>query len=139
LIAAEQLPDVSDRSAEELRTRFRQLPAQLHTSGLAATYAFLAARSGTASSQELRDAYGRVAELIRGHLAELELVPGGLSSTPVPAAHQDMFTALGQMDTVDYARASAEVARLFGWLRRIAEAVYADRSGGGQDDGEGRT
>ncbi|MDT0329344.1 type III-B CRISPR module-associated protein Cmr5 [Nocardiopsis lambiniae] len=122
--AAGLLPDVVGDNARELRSRFRHLPVQLHTSGLAATYAFLAARSHSASSDRLTGAYRDVAKQIRVHLADKGMVPAGLGTAVGPEAHRAMLSALGEMDAQSYARASREVSVLFSWLRRLADAVY---------------
>lgn len=122
--AAGLLPQVEGEHAKELRTRFRHLPVQLHSSGLASTYAFLAARSASASSPHLQRAYTEVAQRIRTHLAEEHLIDAGLSTAPAPRVHRAMMEALAGMDAVSYARATREIAALFSWLRRLADAVY---------------
>lgn len=122
--AAGLLPQATGDNAKELRSRFRHLPIQLHGSGLAATYAFIAARSNSASSERLTQAYRDVARQIRAHLADKGLVPESLVSAEEPGVHRAMLSALGGMDWATYARAGREVAILFSWLRRLADAVY---------------
>ncbi|KUP98491.1 type III-B CRISPR module-associated protein Cmr5 [Thermobifida cellulosilytica] len=124
--AAALLPNVSPEHAKELRTRFRQLPVQLHTSGLAATYAFLAARSKADDTDRLKRAYAEVAQRIRSYLADQGLLSPELGTAPAPEVHRKVLAELGRMDTDSYARASAETALLFSWLRRLADAVYAE-------------
>ncbi|MFL1378497.1 MULTISPECIES: type III-B CRISPR module-associated protein Cmr5 [unclassified Nocardiopsis] len=136
--AAGLLPEATGDNARELRSRFRHLPVQLHGSGLAATYAFLAARSNSASSERLTQAYGAVAQQIRTHLAEKGLVPDTLAREEGPGAHRTMLAVLGDMDRATYARAGREVAVLFSWLRRLADAVYPSTGQGSSEGGEER-
>ncbi|MEY9214320.1 type III-B CRISPR module-associated protein Cmr5 [Thermobifida halotolerans] len=124
--AALLLPEGDPARAKELRTRFRRLPVQLRTSGLAATYAFLAARSGTSGSDPLGRSYADVAQQVRARLADAGLLPAEVRTAAAPAVHRTVLRELGEMDTARYARATAEVALLFGWLRRLAEAVYVE-------------
>jgi CRISPR type III-B/RAMP module-associated protein Cmr5 len=109
----------------ELRTRYRQLPVMLRTAGLAATYAFIAAKSRDTSA--LGQAYARVADGIRQHLADRNLIAAGLG----PRDHRGMLTLLAEMDLPAYTQASAEVGELAQWLARLADAVYRDPSGAG--------
>lgn len=136
--AAGLLPEATGDNAKELRSRFRHLPVQLHDSGLAATYAFIAARSNSASSERLTQAYRDVARQIRTHLADKGLIPDGLVGAEEPGVHRAMLSALGDMDWATYARAGREVAVLFSWLRRLADAVYPNtKSDSGRPEGEG--
>jgi CRISPR type III-B/RAMP module-associated protein Cmr5 len=112
--------------SQELRTRYRQLPVMLRTAGLAATYAFVAAKAN--DKGDLAAAYREVARGIRTQLAARGLLPG--DGTAV--SDQQMLAKLAEMDLHDYARASAEVAALTRWLGRLADAVYERR-----DTGEG--
>ncbi|OLT29295.1 hypothetical protein BJF83_11940 [Nocardiopsis sp. CNR-923] len=91
---------------------------------MAATYAFLAARSNSASSERLTQAYRAVAQQIRTHLADKGLVAADLATGAEPGVHREMLSALGDMDWAAYARAGREVGVLFSWLRRLADAVY---------------
>src|SRR5699024_2088152 len=142
--AAGLLPEATGDNAKELRSRFRHLPVQLHGSGLAATYAFIAARSNSASSERLTQAYRDVARQIRAHLADKGLLHESLVSAEEPGVHRETLSALGDMDWATYARAGREVAVLFSWLRKLADAVYpstkppANRSAGGGDRGARR-
>ena len=113
--AARMLPGTVDK---ELRTRYRQLRSMLHQAGLAATYAFVASKATGAG--KLPDAYRSVAEGIRERLGTLDVLTGD----PTSATHRDVFEALGKTGAPEYARASAEVAALTGWLSRLADAVY---------------
>lgn len=113
--AARMLPPTIN---DQLRTRYRQLPVMLRTAGLAATYAFLVARTDAAS--ELGRAYGRVAEGIREHLTSRHLLPGDTTAL----RNQDVVARLALVPLRDYARAAAEVEALAGWLSRLAEAAY---------------
>jgi len=125
--AAELLPD---KVSKELRTRYRQLRIMTHTAGLAATYAFIAAKAR--DKNDLADAYRRAGGGIRARLAALGLLEGDARRMSAP----DVLRELGRMDAVQYARASAEVAAFTGWLARLADAVSPDDGDGGPDTGE---
>ena len=117
--AAAALPPASglgDAEKKALRTTYRQLGAMLHNAGLAATYAFVAARS-SAETGVLARAYQEAARGIRKRLSEVGLLSGDLDPRQV-------LEALGKMDPVQYARASAEAAALTRWLSRLADATY---------------
>lgn len=124
--AARILPE---EVGKELRTRYRQLRMMLHTAGLAATYAFIAARSkgldgenDRADGDKLAQAYAAAAAGIREQLHET-----GLFAVDVrPMGVRQFLTALGGMDPVQYARASAEATAFVGWLSRLADATWQD-------------
>ena len=125
--AARALPDEVDR---ELRTRYRQLRAMLHTAGLAATYAFIASKArdadedGTGNGQgKLATAYRDAAAGIRARLSDLSLSPGDVRQMSV----RDFMAELGGMDPVQYARAGAEASAFVGWLSRLADAAWQER------------
>lgn len=126
--AAEALPDQVDR---ELRTRYRQLRVMLHTAGLAATYAFIAAKAkdtdgtGHGRPDKLAVAYQTAGEAIRRRLSARRMFPGGSE----PRNAREVLAALGKMSQVEYARASAEAVALVGWLSRLADAVYVPSDG----------
>jgi CRISPR type III-B/RAMP module-associated protein Cmr5 len=115
---------------QELRTRYRQLRAMLHSAGLAATYAFVAARSNTRQADNqadnddaggaLPEAYRRVADGIKARLGRLEL----LDADPAEVSHRQVLQSLGEANAMEYARASAEITELAGWLSRLADALY---------------
>lgn len=116
--AAAALPRVDkDQDKKALRTRYRQLGNMLHTAGLAATYAFIAARSST-EKDVLADAYRQVAQGLRTRLADVGLL------TTSNLDPREVLEALGAMSAVEYARASAEAAALTRWLSRLADATY---------------
>lgn len=98
----------TDSVTDELRTRYRRLPAMLHTSGLAATYAYVASKS--VGGGELPKAYERVAKAIRDQLDVSETDPA------------DVLTRLGDLSVTEYATATARVRELAGWLSRLATA-----------------
>ncbi|GAB3105818.1 hypothetical protein GCM10027160_00570 [Streptomyces calidiresistens] len=102
-----------------LRTRYRQLPVMLHTTGLAATYAFVLSKTG-GRNKALAEAYDRVANGIRKHIATRRLIPGCTEKTPP----RDVLQAMGNCGGVTYARATAEITLLAGWLSRLAEARH---------------
>jgi CRISPR/Cas system CMR-associated protein Cmr5 small subunit len=112
-------PDVD----KELRTRYKQLRVMLHSAGLAATYAFIAAKSGDAGP--LPVAYRSAALGIRQRLVALGLLTGDAASMTV----RDVMSQLGGMDPARYARASAEAAAFAGWVSRLADAAYTERAG----------
>jgi CRISPR type III-B/RAMP module-associated protein Cmr5 len=103
----------------ELRTRYRHLPVMLRTAGLAATYAFIAAKS-TGGNPELAGAYREAARGIRKRLVEQHLLTGDWRTLTAG----QVLAQLGDMDATGYARASAEAAALTGWLSRLADAMY---------------
>ncbi|MBA9007291.1 type III-B CRISPR module-associated protein Cmr5 [Thermomonospora cellulosilytica] len=112
---------------QELRTRYRQLPVRLRTAGLAATYAFIASKAN--GTDRLAAAYRSAAEGIRRRLVEQGLLAGDWRTMTA----RDVLDQLGHMDAAAYARASAEVAALTGWLSRLADAMYRRPA----DDGDG--
>lgn len=115
--AADLLPSPVTR---EMRTRYRQLRQMLHSAGLAATYAFIAAKSGeTGESRELADAYRRAGAGLRQRLSDIGLLPADRELTAA-----GVLESLGKMSPVEYARASAEARALAGWLSRLADAMY---------------
>ena len=115
--AAGLLPDTVDpKLRKELRTRYRQLRAMLHGAGLAATYAFVAAKT----SGDLGESYGTVAHGLRRRLTDRGLFTGD----PATMGPAEVLGQLGRMDSVRYAQASAEAAALLGWLSRLADASY---------------
>ncbi|MGH3119534.1 MAG: type III-B CRISPR module-associated protein Cmr5 [Streptosporangiaceae bacterium] len=117
--AAAALPSASglgDAEKKALRTTYRRLGAMLHNAGLAATYAFVAARSN-AETGVLAQAYQEAARGIRNRLSEVGLLSGDMGPRQV-------LESLGTMDPVQYARAGAEAAALTRWLSRLADATY---------------
>lgn len=119
--AAGMLPAKVDN---ELRTRYRQLPVMLRTSGLAATLAYLV---GKTDGSKLGQAYHQLATGIRGHLSGRRLVPQARTPDALKA-NMELLTQLGELTTAEYARAAAEVEALAGWLSRLADARFqADR------------
>jgi CRISPR type III-B/RAMP module-associated protein Cmr5 len=129
--AAAMLPERVD---DRLRTRYAQLPVMVRTAGLAATFAFLVAKTGT---DDLGRAYGRVADGIRRHLTDRHLVPGAESER----SNLGLLDRLANADLAHYTRASAEVEALARWLSRLAEAKHrwsgghAEPPPGGQGQG----
>lgn len=122
--AADALPPKVDR---ELRTRYKQLRVMLNSAGLAATYAFIASKSGSGDGGDgegtLARAYREAARGIRRQLAGQGLLTGDAGSMKV----REVMKQLGAMDAVQYARASAEAAAFAGWLSRLADAAYQER------------
>lgn len=114
-VAAAMLPE---RITPELRTRYRQLPVMVRTSGLAGAYAFLIAKSD--QQTELGRAYGKVASGIRSHLIERRLI----SDTSSGGSNHSVLAALAGMQPQEYAQAAAETELLAGWLSRLAEAKH---------------
>jgi CRISPR/Cas system CMR-associated protein Cmr5 small subunit len=116
----------------ELRTRYRQLRVMLHTAGLAATYAFVAAKASGETGQ-LAQAYDQAGRGIRDRLAAVQLLAGD----PARLEPRQVLEQLGSMEGSDYARASAEAAALTGWLSRLADALVQDERRPGTDPGPG--
>jgi len=108
--------------SKELRTRYRQLRIMTHTAGLAATYAFIAAKAGERS--DLAVAYQRAGEGIRERLTGLGLLSGDAKQMGV----REVLGQLGGMDAVQYARASAEATAFTSWLARLADAMHQAES-----------
>ncbi|RKN33833.1 type III-B CRISPR module-associated protein Cmr5 [Micromonospora musae] len=129
--AAAMLPEKIDA---ELRTRYRQLPVLVRVSGLAATYAYLIGKS---TKTKRGPAYQKVADGIRTHLT----TRSGLVAAAQIDTNEKLLHALAELDTSVYARVSAEVQVLAGWLSRLAEARYIAAGGCVNDsdaDGGGR-
>jgi CRISPR/Cas system CMR-associated protein Cmr5 small subunit len=132
--AAAMLPPKVDK---ELRTRYRQLRMMLHNAGLAATYAYIAAKSNDPSATghpqraPLPAAYRLVAEGIRTRLGRLGLLDGD----PANASHSHVLKRLGEIDTAVYLRASTEITQLAGWLSRLADAMYQPEQTTGDEPG----
>jgi CRISPR/Cas system CMR-associated protein Cmr5 small subunit len=118
--AVAALPAVVD---PELRTRYKQLRIMLHSAGLAATYAFIAAKSG--NSEPLEIAYRDAALGLRKQLVAQGLLTGDAPTMGI----REVMGQLGAMDPVPYARASAEAAEFASWLSRLADAVCNERGG----------
>ncbi|GAA3820724.1 type III-B CRISPR module-associated protein Cmr5 [Streptomyces chiangmaiensis] len=117
--ASSMLPDaVPDR----LRTRYRQLPVMLRISGLAATYAFILSSSRPDPTKEVGFAYKLVADGIRTHISEHALLGQGKRWV----SNRDLLEAFAEADRSVYARVSAEIEALAGWLSRLAEARYRE-------------
>jgi CRISPR type III-B/RAMP module-associated protein Cmr5 len=105
---------------DELRTRYRQLRVMLHTAGLAATYAYIASKAKETSGgqDELAKAYQQTRSGIQVCLKEAGLLEDDKATT------RDVLARLGRMGTVEYARASVEVAAFMSWLSRLADAEW---------------
>jgi CRISPR/Cas system CMR-associated protein Cmr5 small subunit len=116
---------------DQQRTRYRQLRVMLHSAGLAATYAFIAAKSGEQNA--LAGAYQKAGEGIVEQLSGARLLSEGWRQlSPV-----DVLAELGAMSPVQYARAGAEAQALVSWLSRLADAmVQSARDSGGAVPGQ---
>jgi CRISPR type III-B/RAMP module-associated protein Cmr5 len=125
-IAADMLPDTVSR---DLRGRYRRLPAILHRSGLAATYAFVASK---AQDRGLGPAYTQVARGIRERLRTRHLV-----DLAPDASHADVLRSLGNLTVTEYARATREITMLFGWLSRLADATVSREPAPTDDSADG--
>ncbi|WP_344984018.1 type III-B CRISPR module-associated protein Cmr5 [Thermobifida alba] len=104
--------------AKRLRTRMRQFPMRLRSSGLVAAFAFAESRSG--NGDPLEQAYTRLCEVIIQHVSQRDLLPG-LTAQSTPREFLTMLTNAG---LTTYSRVSAEIDLLAGWLSRIADAYY---------------
>lgn len=118
--AAAALPDKVNK---ELRTRYRQLRAMLHTAGLAATYAFIASKAKDPDDAAEPTEQARLAAAYRD---AAKGIVSCLSSDPEKMSARDVMRELGRMNPVQYARASAEASAFVGWLSRLADAVYQE-------------
>jgi CRISPR type III-B/RAMP module-associated protein Cmr5 len=120
--ASRHLPAKVNR---ELRTRYRQLRVMLHTAGLAATYAYIASKAKETSGgqDELAKAYQETRSGIQVCLNDAGLLEDE------KATARDVLAQLGRMGTVEYARASAEVAAFLSWLSRLADAEWQEGDG----------
>ena len=125
-VAARLLPvPVTDQQ----RTRYRQLRVMLHVAGLAATYAFIAAKSGEQNA--LAGAYQKAGEGIAQRLSGLGL----LSAEWRQLSPVNVLAELGEMSPVQYARACAEAQALVSWLSRLADAMVQSARNGGDGTG----
>lgn len=113
---------------KELRARYRQLRAMLRGAGLAATYAYIVSKAKTGpDADKLARAYAAAEQAIRKRI-----FAGGA----LPGSAREVLTKLGEMNAVDYARASAEVSAFAGWLSRLADAAWQEAGGDGAGDGD---
>lgn len=93
-----------------LRTRYRTLRVMCHSSGLAATYAYVASKAS--GDDALAEAY--------------RMVRDGIGDQVLPGHGDDpraVLQTLGTMGTVSYLAKSAQATALLGWLARLADAV----------------
>lgn len=104
-----------------LRTRYRTLRVMSHSAGLAATYAYIASKSG--ASGQLSCAYTRVLDGIGERLEQQGWIDSADTGDP-----RRVLERLGNLDAVDYLAASADATALLGWLARLGDAL-----GGGDD------
>lgn len=124
--AARALPENFEVD-KELRTRYRQLRAMLRSAGLAATYAYIASKANTGpDADKLAGAYAAAERAIRDRIFPAGARPGNA---------REVLAKLGEMNAVDYARASAEASAFAGWLSRLADAAWQEA--GGSDAGDG--
>lgn len=116
LAASRMLPSeaVHDRT---LRTRYRTLRVMSHSSGLAATYAYVASKSR--GDKDPAPAYRMVRDGIGAQLAELSLLDPTHAHDP-----RAVLQRLGSLEALQYATASAQVTVLLEWLARLADAVF---------------
>lgn len=107
--AAQALPEKVD---PELRTRMRALPTMIHTSGLAATCAFLLSRRKT---DDKKDPYHATAVAIMDAAAEAAKIP-------VAADPNVTLTGLAKASGHQYLVAETRAHMLAIWLSRLAQA-----------------
>lgn len=129
LAAARALPDPLTK---EQRTRFRTLRTMLRTSGLATTYAFIAAKSDSHTPVGL--AYDQTRALIEEHLADADL---GLLRSDTRGA-RGILAQLGDLSPAAYLLATRTASGLLDWLARLAEAVLPTTSDGSSTQASGR-
>jgi len=115
LVAARALD--GQAPTRELRTRLRTLRAMTHTSGLIATYAYAASKTGDPKKRNDREAaYQRVCDVIRGQAIRSGVNVSEQSKPP------DIIKALAELDVAEYARVSASTGLLLSWLARLVDA-----------------
>lgn len=135
-LAAIALTVLDNQVSKDLRTRMRQLPSRLRGSGLAATYAFVLSKSDPDPNKELGYAYHRLAAAIADHVSRRGLL--GAAGTVITS--QGLPAALAHATPSQYARTSAEIDALAGWLSRLADALHQPSPpvgrGSGQEAGE---
>ncbi|MDA2805410.1 type III-B CRISPR module-associated protein Cmr5 [Nocardiopsis suaedae] len=118
--AARILPDTGTdvEAAKTLRTRMRQLPLRLRSTGFVAAFAFIHSKSGDTTA--VARAYRDLRDLLIRRIAEEELLEG-LTPHTTPA---EFLRALSEADATAYARITTEADMVAGWLSRIADARY---------------
>ncbi|MBN1173566.1 MAG: hypothetical protein JXA67_15455 [Micromonosporaceae bacterium] len=124
-------PTVTSR----LRTRYRTLRVMCHSSGLAATYAYVASKAG--GDDDLAEAYRMVRDGIGDGLVRIQVLQGQQHDPRV------VLKELGSMETVTYLSASTQITALLGWLARLADAVVKEDEAAtagqqGEQDSPGR-
>ncbi len=114
-----------------LRTRYRTLRVMCHSSGLAATYAYVASKAS--GDDGLAEAYRMVRDGIGDQLVEIRVLRGQ-EHDPRTVLHE-----LGGLDAVTYLSASTQITALLGWLARLADAVVKEdeAAASGQEDEAG--
>lgn len=112
------LPVTTPDLAKRVRTRMRQLPMRVRSSGLAATFAFIDSKSD--GTDTIAQAYTRLRGAIIGHVGERGLLPG----LEPDAAPEEFLRLLALAETAAYSRVTAEIDLLAGWLSRIADARF---------------
>lgn len=117
-LAVAALTALPDPITKSLRTRCRTLRAMAHSSGLAATYAFISSKAEKVGSREAQD-YAQIRESIDRRLLELNLLPQD-ANTP-----RQTMTGITEMDSGTYLRASDDIERLLAWMARLAEAYVS--------------
>lgn len=124
--AVKLIPEESDEYSQELRSRYRHLPGQLRSSGLAATYGFLAARANSGNNKNLRKAYEAVTHTIVDRLCQRDFIQGDKlpDRRKEPARfHRSVLQRIAGFDPAKYGLATREVATLFMWMRRLSDSV----------------
>lgn len=126
-MAAAAAEILGDHVNDELRARMRQLPSRLRGSGLAATYVFLMARSQT--DDDLGRAYRHLTQQIADYTVEAKLLG---EKTPSRLRPEEFLRHVSGASLTNYARLSAEVDLLAGWLSRLADALHTPGPGSGR-------
>lgn len=118
--AAEVLPAEVNK---ELRTRMRGLPVMIHTSGLAATCAFLLSR---AAKPELADPY---------YATAMAMLKAGADAArePVDDDPNVTLTRLAAAPGHKYLLAETRARELALWLSRLAQARYRGEANGDRE------
>lgn len=110
-----------DRYADEFRSRARELPTLLRTSGLVATLAYLSAKANEKNDvgKSYQLAYNAIIKQIYGSL-------GVCNSDDV---FQHILKDSGKITTEQYMKATEEASIFAGWLSKAADALRSDNKG----------
>ncbi len=101
-----------------VRSRLRQLPAQLHQSGLAATLAYIRARAASGADRVVPHAYHLTSEALTQRFRDHLGYRGG-----------SVISWMASLEAEQYAIVHRDVLEFATWLKRAAEAELATGDG----------